>query len=286
MTVRLLCLDVDGTLFGPDKQVTSGVRAAVAQARAAGLPLAIASGRHPFSVADICEDLGIPYTAVCLSGAYTVHEGHEVARCPLHPAGVAAALDIAQQTGSYLSLSGADFNLCAGVPDWMRARQAASGVGSLGHAGRYEFLGTFDELRAAAMVRGPSILKAAVNAPDDASFERLRALLADAPDIETARSDTRWVDVTAPGCSKAHGIAALARVLGIRMDEVAAVGDDENDLASLAAVGLGIAMGNASPQVKAVCRAVVADNAHDGCAEAIRLALAAAAPGHRDTQTD
>lgn len=273
MTIRLLCLDVDGTLFAPDKQASPGVRAAVGRARAAGLPLAIASGRHPFSVADICADLDIPYTAVCLSGAYVVRGGREVARFPLQPGGVAAAIDVAQQTGSYISLAGADFNLCAGVPDWMRTRQAASGVGSLGNAGRYEFLGTFDELRAAAMVRGSLILKVAVNAPDDVSFERVRAQLAAVPGVETARSDTRWVDVTASGCSKAHGIAALARALGIQMDEVAAVGDDENDLASLASVGLGIAMGNALPQVKAVCRAVVADNAHDGCAEAIDLVL-------------
>lgn len=282
MPVRLICLDLDGTLLGPDKRVSAVCRAALGEARAAGLSVAIASGRHPFNVQELCADLGMPFTAVCLSGALVIADGREVARHPIDEAGMAAAIDAAEACGCYISLSGADFNLCCGVPDWKR-RQAATSNGSAAMGpsasspspslSRYEFSETYDGLRELGRGRAGEVLKVALNAPDDASYERLRADFADVPGIECARSDTRWLDVNAAGCTKAEGIEALARALGLTMAEVAAVGDDENDVASIGAVGLGIAMGNAIEPVKAVARLVVADNAHDGAAESIRLAI-------------
>ena len=53
------------------------------------------------------------------------------------------------------------------------------------------------------------------------------------------------------------------------IDEVAALGDDENDVKLISIAGLGIAMGNALPQVKAVANAQTLDNDHDGVAYAI-----------------
>ena len=53
------------------------------------------------------------------------------------------------------------------------------------------------------------------------------------------------------------------------------VGDADNDLAGLRAAGLAVAMGNANEHVRRICHVVVADNNHDGCAEAIEKYLIA-----------
>ena len=71
------------------------------------------------------------------------------------------------------------------------------------------------------------------------------------------------------GISKARGLQALCDHLGCTMDDVAMVGDADNDLEALAAVGMPVAMGNATPEVKSLARLVVADNDHDGIAELI-----------------
>ena len=62
---------------------------------------------------------------------------------------------------------------------------------------------------------------------------------------------------------------ALAEKLGLRRDQVMAVGDSGNDLSMIEDAGLGIAMGNATPEILAVADAVTADNNHDGVALAI-----------------
>lgn len=54
------------------------------------------------------------------------------------------------------------------------------------------------------------------------------------------------------------------------MEQIMAIGDSENDAEMLRAVGLGVAMGNAYPSVKALADAVTDDNESDGVAKAIR----------------
>ena len=267
--VRLVCLDLDGTLLGPDKQVSAGNRAAIERAVAAGLTVAVASGRHPFNICELMDELGLPHTAVCLSGAYAMLDGREVHRHALPDATVVQVIDVAEAEGCYLSLAGSDFNLMAGSI----RREGGETVATR----RYVRCASYDELRAAVAERPGQILKGATHAEEPAAYERLREHLRAIPGVEVAQSDVCWSDVCAKGCSKAEGIEALAAALGLTMAEVAAVGDDENDVASLGAVGLGIAMGNALPAAKAAARMTVADNAHDGVAEAIDFILSAQA---------
>ena len=72
------------------------------------------------------------------------------------------------------------------------------------------------------------------------------------------------------GASKGSGLAWLLNHMDISAENVLAMGDGENDLEMLQMVGVGVAMGNAGPKVKAIADAVVASNDNDGVAEAIR----------------
>ena len=268
--VKLVCLDLDGTLLDPMKQVPAGNRAAIERARAAGLHVAIASGRHPFNICELLDDLGMPHDAVCLSGAYTMLDGREVGRHGLDDATVGRVIDVVERYGCYVSLAGADFNLTSGNVDRGPGGKTAA-------VSRYVDCDGYDDLRARVTEHAGAFLKAATHADDEETYQALRADLRKVPGVSVAQSDKRWSDVVATGCSKAEGIEALARALGFSMHEVAAVGDDENDVESLGAVGLGVAMGNALPEARAAAKVAVADNAHDGVAEAIDFILQAQA---------
>lgn len=266
--IRLVCLDLDGTLCDSGKNVSRGNRAALARAREAGLAVAVASGRHPFNVCALMDDLGLPHTAVCLSGAYVMLDGHEVFRHGISLECAERAVEVARRAGCYISVSGADFNLNSGT-----VTRAASETEA---TSRYQGCGGYDELLGEVRTRSGELLKCALHTEDDESYQGLRVLLASAlPEATLAQSDVCWMDVTDAGCSKAEGISALARAMGLSLSEVAAVGDDENDVESMGVVGLGIAMGNAIEPVRAAADMLVADNEHDGVAEAIDAILAA-----------
>ena len=86
-------------------------------------------------------------------------------------------------------------------------------------------------------------------------------------------SEISSLECSALGLSKASGLGAICEVMGITMDQVIMVGDADNDLEALRASGLAVAMGNANENVKKICQVQVADNNHNGCAQAIQRYL-------------
>lgn len=93
--------------------------------------------------------------------------------------------------------------------------------------------------------------------------------------ITFARSEISNIECSPKGVTKATGLRELCGSLGISTENVIAVGDADNDLDMLGAVGFPIAMGNANEHAKAAAKAVVADNDHDGTKEAIEKYLLA-----------
>jgi hypothetical protein len=82
------------------------------------------------------------------------------------------------------------------------------------------------------------------------------------------------LEFLSPTAGKWRALERLAASWGIRPSEIAAVGDDTNDAELLRSVGLGIAMGNALPEVRASAARVVRSNAEGGAAEALEQILA------------
>ena len=77
------------------------------------------------------------------------------------------------------------------------------------------------------------------------------------------------LECTPAGVDKALGLRKLAETTGLRTERIIMVGDAGNDIAGLRVAGLAVAMGNATDEVRAICDVMVADNNHNGCAEAI-----------------
>lgn len=259
--IRLICLDLDGTLLDSSKQVSQENRAAIRRAQDADIDVAIASGRHPFNIGEMADALGLPHTAVCLSGAYVIRDGCEIFRHGLNDDDVQRVIDIAAEHECYISLAGGDFNLCAGYIDRTGGETPATR--------RYIRCDSYDSLREEARKRSGLLLKGAVHHDDPIVYEAVKRQLSGIGGIEAVQSDVCWCDAIAKGCSKAEGVEALARAMGYALENVAALGDDENDVELVGAVGLGIAMGNALPRVKVAAKAQTLANNQDGVAYAI-----------------
>lgn len=94
---------------------------------------------------------------------------------------------------------------------------------------------------------------------------RIRAL----GDLEISDSLGMNLEINAPGVDKGNGLLRLGELLGIRREEIMACGDGNNDLAMIRKVGLGVAMANAVPEIKEAADYITLSNEEDGAAKAI-----------------
>ena len=99
-------------------------------------------------------------------------------------------------------------------------------------------------------------------------WDRIRAMLADL-DIEFKHVEGQSLECVPKKQTKGTGLTKLCEHLALPVTKAIAVGDADNDLEMLEAAGLAIAMGNANEAVLKAADFVVADNDHEGCAEAI-----------------
>ena len=104
--------------------------------------------------------------------------------------------------------------------------------------------------------------------------KRIAALLPD--DLTVVQTAAFYLEVIPRAINKGQGILDICRALQMQPEEVVAFGDAENDIPMLRAAGVGVAMGNADPAVKAAADMVTLSNNEDGIAYALEKLLAEA----------
>jgi hypothetical protein len=269
-----IVLDVDGTLLDPGREITPATHAAVARARDAGLRVLLASGRSARSLRPLLEGLGLRGPAIAFNGALTfeltaqggirVLDGTTVA--PADAAAVLArASELRVEVGWY-ELDG-----------WLAAR---SGPGVRLEADATDEEPTIHPELPHGAPRPYKLMCIALSARGREALHVLRERLP--PELHAQFSDPRFLEVTAAGIGKEHALAAACARLGLQPAALAALGDAENDIGMLRAVGVGIAMGNAAPAVRAAADRVTETNGRDGVALAIDALLDA--PDHYGLQ--
>lgn len=273
MAFEIIALDMDGTLLDSRKCVLPSSVAAIERAAAAGKTVAICSGRCPTMVTKYRDELpGVRY-AICCAGAviYDMEHDRVVDETDLDPAFISHALDVAEEEGFFL------LEVTSGAGIYMQADEmsqaARCGVGV------YEQL--YHETStviadAHAFARRPDVPQSKLNFhfADVAARDRCRARL-EGSGVVITNCERSSMEFSAPGIDKGVGLARLAALLGVPESSTISVGDAENDLAMLRSAGLGVAMGNALTCAVEAADVQVADNDHDGVAEAIERYLLA-----------
>ena len=124
------------------------------------------------------------------------------------------------------------------------------------------------DLRAFIASQERGIEKLTIFFLDEAERQRAWAEVA-ALGVDVVSSLPLNMEINAAGVNKGAGLLALAEQLGLPASALMACGDGGNDTAMVAAAGLGVAMANAFPEVKAAARYVTASNNEDGVARAV-----------------
>ncbi|HEU4636843.1 MAG TPA: HAD-IIB family hydrolase [Edaphobacter sp.] len=311
--VRMIAVDIDGTLLGADGQVSARNVAALKAAEQAGVEIAIATGRRHSYAMKVLRGLGLgeENCVVSSNGAVVRTIGARLLQRTLLERETAEWLvghmdefrrsllvtfDRVQSDGD--DVRGALVveemeELNGSISRWMAANEpyierVVPMEDALGREGLIQMMlcGTIERMREAEakLLGDPKVLGVGLESLRKSEVRRSGADATSAPEATLHRTEypernLSIVDLLPAGCSKGSAVLGLAERRGIGREEILAIGDNWNDVSMLEAAGSAVLMANAPEDLKdaGVARGWVvgAHHAEDGVAIAVEAALAA-----------
>jgi Cof subfamily protein (haloacid dehalogenase superfamily) len=278
--IRLLAIDIDGTLLDSRGRIPDAHRQALGEASARGVAIVLVTGRSFHFTKPIANLLRMPVTMIVNNGALVKNgEGATVLR-RLLPRDAALAVLAGTRTFE---------DSVAIVFDRHDERQIVFERMDWTHPHRRGYYETNKAYIAAASPLVAAVTEDPVQVMFTGGVARMRALAAELRAMPIAhrfavalteyeRRDFSLVDVNDAGCSKGSTLAQWAKTRGIARDEVMAVGDNLNDVEMLEFAGTAVVMGNASTAMQTRGFHLTASNDNDGLASAIHRFVLSARP--------
>lgn len=267
--IRAVFLDIDGTLIGPDNIVSPGVRAALQATHRQGVEVVLCTGRARFTTRPIAEQLGIPLGyAITSNGGVAMHLGtgevlyRRLLTIPIALQVINAIVDAGAEPYVYEDTDGDD------VESARVLHHPELPTGPFATPPRYrphaDILTHLPFHPVSVSAYGPAHRIRPLAARLQESLPSEVAI------IQSGSEDGAWgVEIFAHGVDKRLGLETVAAHLGVAREEVMAIGDHLNDLAMLQWAGLGIAMGNAIEEARAVADYITDTREQDGVAKAL-----------------
>lgn len=272
-SIRLVALDIDGTLLDSKFQISAANVAAIARAHERGIEIVIGTGRRHAFALPVAEKLGTPAWIISSNGAVTKSSTGELFHRDLLPTTVArefcaymheyrrnSVLTFDRNGMGSLVIESAD-ELNLSIRRWMDANERY-----IQHVSALEDALGDDPIQ--AMVCGPiARMKQAEKRLIEAPFINDVTVLK----TEYEARDLTILDTLNRDCSKGHALARLASHRGYARDEIVAIGDNYNDLAMLEIAGHPFVMENASEDMKSRGFRLTTSNDHSGVAAALEM---------------
>ena len=278
-SVRLLGVDIDGTLLNPEFEISAADMTALRRAHAEGVEVVVVTGRRHTFALPIVQQLGFDLWVISSNGAITRSLAGETFHRDLLPVETCRSLcgNMREFRGNTVLTFDTEGKgaivlehmneLNVSIQRWLEKN-----LQYIDFVIPIEDSLTSDPVQ--AMFCGPI-----------ERMQRALGVLADgnlAQDITVLRTeypvrDLSIVDVLNQGCSKGHALERWANYRGIPREQVMAIGDNYNDIEMLAFAGRPFIMGNAAEELRRNGWAVTLSNDQSGVAAAIEQVLGTAA---------
>ncbi|HET8909899.1 MAG TPA: Cof-type HAD-IIB family hydrolase [Ktedonobacteraceae bacterium] len=275
-SIKLIVIDIDGTLLNPQQKITPPTQKAIREARDMGIIVTLATARRYEGTREIIDKLQLEHPIILFDGAELIDPiNKKVVLTQTLPA------EIGQEAVNLLVKH-----------DIAPIVHPAVGINEeiwINPEGRDDLWASAYLMMNPEQIRRFPVEELCTGKPDPlrvvafAPEENINALIPEAKQlpcdwttIKRGNYGSAEISFLGQGTSKATAMQALAKMYKIPMTQVMALGDNNNDFAMLKAAGWGVAMGQAPEAVKAAASAVTASNQEDGVALAIeRYALRA-----------
>ena len=269
MGIRLIALDLDGTLLNEKMHVSEKTREVMEQCAQRGIEIVPATGRALPAVPE--EVLSLPgvHYGIFTNGA-SVRDFKKEIWVAEHCLSWEETIRIIEVLRQYpviydMYVSG------GGVSETgLLAQLEAYGIPERECAYIRETRRAVEDMAAYLRERKCPVQKMNLNFKDRETKLAVRKKLEGMPEVLVTSSLPWNLELNAAGVAKGSGLRDLCRYLGIKPEETMAFGDGENDWSMLEAAGIGVAMENGAPFLKERADRIAGSNREDGVAEAIR----------------
>ena len=271
--IRLIALDLDGTLLNSAKGLSPRNRAALYRAAEAGIEIVPSTGRFYRGIPEAVRELPFVRYAITINGAHvvdlrnggTIYSAEipkdEAIACIRHLDTLPVIYDCYLDGWGYITEAMRERaeDYIDYPPSLDMLRRLRSPVPEL-----KEFLDT----------QGKGVQKIQLFTRDIPFRDSLvKTLPRRFPELVFTVSLPNNIEINCACADKGRALLELARHLGVGQDQTMAFGDGTNDLTMLRAAGCGVAMGNAHPAVRAAADRVTADCDSDGVAQVVEELL-------------
>lgn len=263
VVVRLLAIDLDGTLLNSERELANENIAALRKAHDSGIEICLASGRAYFSMQPFAMELELPCHIVSANGC-SLHDrqGNSLLWSPLPQQAVAELITFGQERGLPINTYSQHEVYIAEETEWSRRYLTRAKYLEPRYVG-HEAMKSLETCKVLFMAEPDQITKV--------MSERKQSL--PAVKAKEVQSETEYVEYLPLGISKATALEKLAVSLGLESAEVAAIGDFLNDAEMLRWAGTSAAMRTAHPEILEIADHTVASNDECGVAEFAEMLL-------------
>lgn len=261
MTIRLVAMDLDDTLLRDDWTISPRTVEVIRAAQEQGVKMTIATGRMPISARRYVEELGLDIPVITYHGAMIqeVLSGEILYRQVIPRDLALEIVEDLRTRGVHAQIYLKNRVVAQKINDYSRDYARLASV-EIERADLLDVLGTEPEgvEKILLMDREENL---------DAWAPYLRESYGKR--VHLTKSKPTFLEMTDISVNKGAALAALAQKYGIDRKDVMAIGDSFNDIEMIEYAGLGVAMGNARPEIQKVADVVTATNLEDGVAQAI-----------------
>lgn len=266
---RLLVIDIDGTLVDKNGTITPENREALTMVSRLGIMISLSTGRAIRACLSLISQLDLDGYHIFFDGALVSTPGHdkEVYAQPLCRETVKQAVEFTHENNISIDLYSASHYFVEKESWSSDIHNKFFGI----EPTITDFDGIWERER---------IIKGGMVATSPREADKVRAIrdrFNSSLHFSRVRTPSYpgvdFINIVAPGVSKGTALEALAKYLGISSSEIMAIGDGENDIPLITSAGLGIAMGNAPDEVKAIADEITLDIEHNGLAAAVEKFL-------------
>jgi len=260
MSFKLLALDLDDTLLNEEFTISEKNREAIHKAIQKGVTVTLATGRMFRSTLPYAELLELDVPLITYHGALvkTARSQEEIFHCPV-PLDIAnEIIDFTEKRGNHLNIYVNDQLFVREDNEMIRLYVSIADVD-------FQAVGSLREF----LKDGPTKITMITTQEDtlrdywDLFSKKYHSTLHVVP------SKPYFLEITNARATKGQALKALASTLGIKKEEVIAIGDSYNDLDMIEYAGLGVAVENAREDLKKAADYITASNVEDGVAQVI-----------------